>query len=229
MGTAGVVEQGSKFTWNFYDGLRTVLSFKGTAAQVYALTQTYIAVAGSNPTIDSLSFDAGRGIAALEVNLMDDGAILYELYPMEDRIAVEASDYYQILTPVLTADEIQVVFRQFAKGEPADAGWLAKQTSLFTELACGRTEVLVTRWALRETKRVSKRSTVAAAHATVDTVETPPATTAVNSIIGALPAGEWLRRGTVVRTVNSKRWELITEWWYATKWSSVHYGGTLVP
>jgi hypothetical protein len=235
MGSAAPVEQGSKYTWNFYDGLRTVLSFKGTAAQVNQLMQTYITVAGYNPSVDSLNFDAGRGLASLEVNLMDDGAILYELYPMEDRVAVEASDYYQTATgnpPVaaLSVNEIQAVLRRIQSGGTINTGaWNQKQQDLFTELACGRNEVLVTRWALRETKRVSQRSTVAATHNTVDRVDPPPSTSAINTLIGQLPTGEWLRRGTVVRTVNSRRWELITEWWWARAWSAAHYGGTLTP
>jgi hypothetical protein len=210
-------------SWDYFNGEVTETVIRGTRAAVATAYETYKAVAGFSPEYDSVSFDPGRGLAQLSIRQIQDGAPLYELQANELSNPIWLHSHFS----ALSAADILEVRMAFESGTEISTGD-AKQ-DLWEMLCKGTEEYLISSYVLRETKNVSKRSTVAASYSNVNRVEAPPDITAVNALIGGLPSGEWLKKAPVVRQVGSRRWQIVTEWWWAEKWSEILYGGTLTP
>jgi hypothetical protein len=105
----------------------------------------------------------------------------------------------------------------------------AAETVLYNFYAMGVQEYTLPGYVLRSVRNVSKRSTVAASYANVNTVQPPPNVANVNTLIGSLPTGEWLLKAPQVRQYGARRWQITQEWWWSPKWSALLYGGTGTP
>jgi hypothetical protein len=230
-GADAAVEQGSRIAWDYYGGEVAEEQFEGPSDKLKSLYDSYLAVAGSNPTIESVSFDARQGIGLMVVRRAYDGAIKYELLSNRIMRPVHQHSYFasaQGEVAAMTAAEVRAVYLAFDEGSEPGGDWTAKQKSLMEHLTWGVLEATVKQHVLRETRIITKRSLVKAAHDTALTVESPPNTSAVNSLIGgATLAGlEWLRGLTDVVQIGGKKWAIVTEWESALQWSTQLYGGT---
>lgn len=231
LGGTGAVQQGSKLHWDQTTGESQVLTFKGFMTEIYNLYGLYKTVAGSNPTYDSIDLDQGRGLATLNVSVVADGTITYELFDNKVQKRLEEHPYFATTSVVLTADQIRKAYANHDNGlSAAEAGYTTgKILEFYNHLGAGVEYYMESAYVLRETKNVSKRSLVSASFTNCNRVDTPPSTSVVNSLIGSLPDGEWLKQTPNVRTFGKKRWQITTEWWWATKWSKIMYGGTWEP
>lgn len=229
LGTTAATEQGRRKVYTFFDGEREERVFMGPTDAVETLYNLYKTVAGYNPDYDVVEFDPGRGKGTLRISKVEDGEAVYELYPNEILKPIALHKYFAITATAVTADEMATINQNIPLATPAaSTGLTGKALTLYKYMLWGMEEYLETGYVLRETKNVSKRSTVAASYTGVNTVVTPPSTSAVNSLIGTLPSGEWLKKAPVVRMIGKRRWQIVTEWWWAEKWAAI-YGGSWTP
>jgi hypothetical protein len=230
IGTTVPVQQGNRLHWDYAGGEVTEQRWEGVQAGIDNLYTFYKAYAGYMPTLDSLDLDQGRGKAILIARSVGNGEVNYELYGNDIYKSVETAKYFAIDAPVLTASQIMAV-RQAITDQKSEAatGFAGKQLELWKLQAQGTDQYYETSYVLRETKNASKRSTLTASFLNVNRVESPPDTSAVNTLIGALPTGEWIKKAPQVRLIGLKRWQITTEWWWANKWSAILYGGTGTP
>lgn len=229
IGSTGAIQQSIAKQWAYSPGETSQTVYKGVYAAVSNLYEQYKAVAGYNPTYDQLSLLYNRGTGTLTVSTVQDGTAQYELIGNELSNPIWSHPYFLTSdTPSarLTADQIREVRRSWETGTETTCPFTDKQKTLYDMMSAGTIEYLVSSYVLRETKIVSKRSTVQASYVGVNTVVTPPSTSSVNSLIGALPTGEWLKKTPQVRMAGARRWMIETEWWWAVKWSAILYGGT---
>ena len=225
IGTPSAVPQGDKRQWSYQDGESLTLTWRGRNVEIAALYQLLQAVAGSNPSYDSLDMDLGRGAGTLTARMVDDSAAVYELYSNEEQVPIQQAPYYDSLTRAEVADVTDA--RRKGAIAAVDA-WSDLQDSLFFSLCNGNHYYIRSVYVLRETKTVSKRSTLSASYSNVNRREDPPDTSAVNTLIGPLPEGEWLKKSPNVQRLGKRKWTITQEWWWAPKWH-VMYGGTYDP
>lgn len=216
------VEQASKLRWGYVDGESQQNEWVGPASDLLTLYNNYKALAGSTPQLDALELDL-RMPARLVATFAENGNTMYELMANDVNKPIYQNSYFDDLT---AAQKIAV---RIAVDEGTTITTPAKAVSLWTFLASGVEEYLETQYVLRETKRVSLRSEVRASYTNVNRVDEPPSYATNTPMISSVPSGEWLKRPPIVRNIGQRRWEVITEWWWANKWSAILYGGTGSP
>jgi hypothetical protein len=219
-------------TWNYSSGEVTRYVSRGPRAKGFEQYQLYKTVNAFKPVYDSIEYDPGRGISTVIATVVEDAETVYEMLADKLMKPIEQSDYYALEETPLTGQQIDDVIVAFKFGtKPPLTFWVAKQNELFTDLSYGITEIEMTRFVLRETKTVSKRSTVKADYANCNRVCELPDTSAVNSLMNMvdIPTGEWKKDTPQTRTFGSKKWQITTEWQWALAWSKRHYGGTWDP
>lgn len=234
-------EQGKRKSWSYFSGEVVERTWKGTRTLVDGIYENV--KVGNDPDgnpytsqiPDAASIDEGRGLATLNVQYAEDGEAVYELMANEIAVPVHAAPYFTSATAI-TADEVNQAYDAWdQKLSVADAralhGWSAgsKPDVLFKLLSLGTESFYYSTYVLRETKNVSRTADVSASYANVNRVTSPPSYSSVNALIGNVPSGQWLKKAPIVRQVAAVRWQIITEWWWDTSWSSVLYGGSRVP
>lgn len=229
IGTSNPVQQSVVKRWAYTTGETQTTTYRGVYAGVASLYDQFKAVAGYAPSIDSLDITYQRGQGVLTVNQVQDGEIMYELLGNEVNVPVWHHPYFAALSGV-NVDEVR---RTFERGEVLGVNPYVPAAepyhTLYEMLAYGYETYLRSAYVLRSSQIVSKRSTVQAAYTGVNTVQAPPDTQNVNSLIGALPPGEWLYKTPQVRMYGAKKWQMQREWWWAEGWSTILYGGTKSP
>lgn len=244
IGNTGAIQQRVGTDWTYNTGQSTQRVFKGVYAAVETLFNSYKAVAGFTPSIDSLQLNYERGLGTLTVSLVEDGPVQYELTSNQVTYPIETHPYFATTSPLTSAEvhAVQTAIKlginqnpyQTVNGTPLAApfdgsAFTAKQQKLYDFFSRGVEYYYSSAYVLRSTQIVSKRSTVTASFTGVNTVVTPPDTQAVNTLIGALPSGEWLKQSPNVRMYGNQKWQIVQEWWWAPKWSTILYSGTGSP
>jgi hypothetical protein len=250
IGSTSAIEQGKKKQFQRGGGESEVWSYRGPKAAVTALYDAFKQAALIDPTIAVLDMDEGRGLATLTVNKATEQALLgvtsnngittvYELIPNEFSKRPELAPYFQDTTSgVITNDQIRAAYNAHADQSLNDEAALTsryslagKSLTLFQILESGVEEYLESAYVLRETKVVSGRNAVQANFSNINRVDNPPSNAAVNTLIGSLNerGGEWLKKAPSIRQITKTKWSVVTEWWWAYKWSQTLYGGTLSP
>lgn len=208
--------------WGYFDGEVSEFRVTGPTAAVDAFYQTAVSVAGSSPTYDSIEFDPGVGVGRMLLRRIVDGAVCFELWGNSVMEPIAENKYFA----ALTADQVAKCFDSLARGlTETKAGFAGVQKTLYRHLLHGVTELPNSAYVLRSTQITSKRGTLTASYVDVNRVVVPPNTSTANAIIGALPAGEWLKQAPLVTQARAKSWRITQEWWWAEKWS-VALGGT---
>jgi len=220
----------AKLNWAFTTGERQEVEIKGTETAVKAIYDNLKLVAGSQPTYDTMEYDPGRGVARLKLSKVVDNSesqpgvdeAEYEFFPVEYSKRPQHHSHFASLT----TDQVSAVLK--AAENPnineTSSGFTALSLELFRHLRYGVDDLTESGYALRETKIVSRRTTLQASYDNVNRVVDPPDISAINAIIGVLPGGEWLKKAPTVTRVG-RRWRITQEWWLAERWS-VAYGGT---
>jgi len=236
-GVTGAVEQGKKYSWTPSTGEILTQTFRGVATNVKTLYDTYKAAGMSNPDYDSMNLDMGRGNALLIITKAGDATnAVYELLSNDITRPIWTAPYFVEEVPVLTATQISQVMAAYhhiqymteTTPTPDPSTFTGKQLELYRAMEHGIQEYNCSSYVLRETKLVTWRSQVSASFDNVNAVDTPPNTAAVNTLIGPLPDGQWLKRAPNVVQVGRRRWQIVTEWWWARKWlMNVYPGGLL--
>jgi len=227
IGSTAAVAQGTKRNWTFATGETSTHEWRGKASSVYSMYLLKKAQGNIIGDTDSLDYDPGRGCARLVQRIVADGPVIYELY---------TNDLYKDIRThatfaALTAAQRKDVYAAYDSGAGvgASASWTSTMTDLYTFLTLGTEQYLLAQYVLRSTQTVSLRSSVRASYTGVNTVQEPPNTPAANVIIGNLPAGEWLKKGPMVRQYGARKWQIIQEFWHATTWSTILCAGTGTP
>jgi len=244
LGTNAAVEQGKKKRYQRGGSEDLLWTYRGPTAAVNTLYEAFKASALIDPRLAVLDLDEGRGLATLTVVYADDQATLgvstengitkiYEFIPNEFSKRPELAPYFEDITN----DQIVQAYNAYRAGATdaqataapynlADYGYV-----LYKLLITGTEEYQQSAYVLRESKVVSGKNAVQTEFANVNRVETPPTAASSNNLIGAISAlgGEWLKKAPAIRQISKTKWSVVTEWWWADKWSAVLYGGTLVP
>lgn len=223
---SGNVRQGTPKSWAYTEGETEIQTYRGDKITMQSLYETLKSVAGFNPTWDGVSFDPGKGVATVSVKLVGDGATLYELSANEISASIATHKYFDSLTDDQVTD-VYLAAQTYDKS--MYAGFSSIQKKLYARLIRGIEEYPTSQYVLRETKTVSKRSTVQASFINDNVVDTPPNTSTVNTLIGSLPTGEWIKKSPIVRQIGSRKFQIITEWWWTRLADAILYGGTYLP
>lgn len=245
IGSTSAVEQGKKKQFVRGGAESELWSYRGPKAAVAALYEAFKSAALIDPTIAVIDYDEGRGLSTLTVNKATEQALLgvsnsngittvYELIPNEFSKRPELAPYFQGETPI-TNDQIRAAYNAHLDQTVNDEATLITRYSLaslsldlFRLLEKGVEEYLESAYVLRETKVVSGRNAVRANFDNINRVDTPPENAATNTLIGNLNerGGEWLKKAPSIRQITKTKWSVVTEWWWAWKWSAKLYGGT---
>lgn len=106
------------------------------------------------------------------------------------------------------------------------ANWTNGMKELRYHMLHGQESYYETAFILRRTRYAVRTSAIEASFEGINTVvAAPDFDTPMDSLIAALPAGEWLYRPPQADTDGKGRWRITQEWQWAEKWSKV-YGGT---
>ena len=117
------------------------------------------------------------------------------------------------------------------KGHAADpfewSNWTTIMKELRYHMTRGVTSFYETGFILRRSMHGVKTSVVQATFTGINYVATndPGFTSAMDSLLGALPSGEWLYKPPQADHLGKGRWRITQEWHYAEKWS-IMYGGS---
>ena len=247
LGSTAATEQGKRKRWQRGGSEDQLWTYRGPTAAVESLYEAFKASALVDPKIAVLDYDAGRGLGSLTVAYADDQAALgvsnangittlYELIPNEFSKRPELAPYFQG-NPSITIDEIINAYKAYNAGasttdaEGPQHNLAEFSLDLFKILSSGVEEYLESAYVLRETKVVSGKNAVRANFSDINRVSTPPSNAAANTLIGDLSdrQGEWLKKAPAVRQISRTKWSVVTEWWWAWKWSATLYGGSLAP
>lgn len=226
IGSTAATYQGYRKRWNYGGAETEEGAYEGPVAAAEALYALLKTVAGYNPDYDGVEIEAVNGVGKVGYAKVTDGDSVYEMWPNLFYKPIYQHTYF---TADLTATQIAAVRSMFEQAEltdPAASGFAGKQLELYAALCHGDEESPEAGYVLRVTQEVSKRSTVQASYVGVNTVVSPPDTSAANSLIGALPTGEWLKQPPIVRMIGRRKWQIAQEYWWALLWH-VRYGGTL--
>jgi hypothetical protein len=120
--------------------------------------------------------------------------------------------------------------RQIPEADPMydqlTSGWPPACYTLYGHLVNGQDSYIDTMYELRETYRVTSARSLRKASSDPNKVVTLPALgQTLRSLIDSLPAGEWLKKPTVVLSVGRNFWDVKTVYHLMPKWSVI-YGGT---
>jgi hypothetical protein len=240
------VVQGGELAWSFGGGENQSRTWKGTYDALYAEYQTQKTVTGLTPTWDTLTLSWMNGKATLVANAVasssaigemqpSDGATYYELLRNEFRSPIWTHPYFSITSvadgTALTAAEIAAVKLAWDDGTVLTVGGsvTAKMVKLQAYMLTGVPDVPMTGWILRESKQVALRSNKNIVSSGINTVQSPPDTSAANKLIGQVPTGgEWLYKGGDVSGSKRGRWKITSEWWWWYQWPAI-LGGSFDP
>lgn len=244
IGSNGSIYQKTDKSWSYPAGEGVQEVYRGIYAQVKSAYDAYKAVAGYTPSIDQLSLTYDKGIGTLTVSYVEDGPVQYELVANQFTEPVENHSGFNALSAA-EKNAVRIAYelgggqvnpiRYVGKSDtvqayPFDGSAMnATAAKLYAMLNNGQTTYQRSAYVLRSTQVVSKRSQVKAAYTNVNAVEAPPDTSSVNTLIGSLPSGEWLKQAPTVRMYGNRKWQIAQEWWWAPAWSALLYGGTATP
>jgi len=222
--TATPYTQKEVYDWTQETGeVRSVIQ-EGQASAVaanYALARS--AAALGNDTA-SISYETARGRGILTVRYARSGVLtIEELYGVDVIKDVLTASYFDSLSDA----EVAVVRKAYVDGPlPPDAGWSAMQLTLYQHFLHGAESFYETGFVLRVSKQGVRTSALGASYANLnEVVATPTLSSAMETLVDALPAGEWLKKPPNVLNLGKGRWKVDQEYHWADRWSVV-YGGT---
>lgn len=240
-GSTEATPQGTRKRWQQGGGESQLFTWNGPTAAIESLYNGFVAAAAIDPTYVVMDYDPGKGLGTLTIQKTDPEVVIgtstengittiYELLSNEFLKPIHTHPYFSEDSPVLTAAQINAVYAAY-DSRSESTSFTGKQGELFDLLSKGTEEYFVNGYVLRESKMVNGRNAVRANFTDVNRVSTPPTTASANTLIGDLADryGEWLKKPPVVRQITKAKWHIETEWWWASKWSAILYGGTGSP
>lgn len=233
IGQNAAIKQGTDKTWNPVDGEIQTVRYRGVSLAVANLYDAYKLQGNFLSTYDNIDYRQDRGVGELVLQTSVDGDTFYELLSNEITRAIWSAPYFTETATVLTAaqfDEVMSTYNHYENNADGSAVKLpsdfsGKQAELYKMMEAGIHEYYETAYVIRETKTVSRRSGVTASFTKVNEVDSSPPK---GGMVNALPDGEWLKRAPNVVQFGPRRWRIVTEWWWATKWlANIYPGGSL--
>jgi len=220
----------------------------GAKEDVDSLYNTYTAVASGGGGIASISMRKDKGRGSLIVSFGPTSAegdglsgiqTIEELYsidilkdirtaPYFDDLADEAIAFVgRVAEDRLTQVEIDAIVEDEGLSSSLEYGsWLPLMDQLYYHIIHGVDSYYETAFILRRSKSGVRSSFIRGGFTDINRVVTAPTLSVqMNSLIAALPAGEWLKKPTSAEYLGKGRWRVDEEWQWAVKWSVV-YGGT---
>lgn len=241
LGSTEATPQSTKTRWQQGGGESKLLTWRGPTDAIAALYNGFVSAAAIDPTFVVMDYDPGRGLGTLTVQKADPETVIgtsvengittvYELFSNEFLKPIHTHPYFSEEATILTASQINEVYAAY-ESRSTTSSFTGKQGELFDLLSKGTEDYFVNGYVIRESKIVNGRNAVRANFADINRVSTPPTGASANTLIGDLSEryGEWLKKPPVVRQISKSRWHIETEWWWASKWSAILYGGTGSP
>jgi hypothetical protein len=236
LGSTEATPQGTKYRWQQGGGESKLYTWRGPTAAIAAIYDGFKNAALIDPTFVVMDYDEGKGLGTLTIQKADAESVigtsvengvtkLYEMFANEYLKPVHQNAWFTG-DGGLTVDQIVEVYKAFDAQQTGVSFSNDLQTDLYDLLCKGTADYFESGYVIRESKIVNGRNAVRANFTLVNKVSAPPDNAAANTLIGSLPAGEWLKKSPIVRQITKTRWHIETEWWWAEKWSAVLYGGT---
>ena len=218
------------------DGERAVYVYEGTNDEISALYATALKSMGS--VYEGVSYQPQKGSspATLTLTGIADGSkaalatavTTYELIPQEVLVPVHLHSAFNALTAADCADCYNRAEDTTVTTTPA--GWSTAKAGLYSLLLQRTMQVAEVSYVLRRTKLCNSIGSTAASYTNVGKVDAPPSP---GGLLGSLPSGEWLKKAPAVRQIGmlpwQNRWQVVDEWQWAKKWSTILYAGTGTP
>jgi len=232
LGSSDAVAGNPIKTWTREAGEKIEQVWIGTSAAVETVYNTAKAQNAGDTPWDSLVFDYGKGVGVLRglrTPAADEAAGTpnadYELVPNEFNKPLELNSYFSSVS----AGDILTLRKAFdAAVDPSEIGFAdsTKQYELYVAWCEGNEEYPESGYVLRKTITTSNRSSVRASYTSVNKVLTDAAMKAESgyanfkTLIGFIPAGEWLKKSPSVVKVGANKYRLSQEYWWAEAWGA---------
>lgn len=231
----------SRKSWVYEAGERREDTWAGDRASLeakYEALKVQAQVPGENIGELELANTNGRATLVCRYGRTSDVSgsditIIEELYAVDVLVDIRRAPYWDAMSD----DEMAVVNQAFenqwtedeidANSEiPWTTSWTDLMKNLRYHLVHGVDTYFETGFVLRRSSHGVRTSQIKGSFANInDVVSTPDFTTPMDSLIAAMPTGEWLKKPIECEHLGRGRWRVTEEYHWAEKWSVV-YGGT---
>lgn len=250
LGESELIQLPDERAWDEQNGVQTRRRFVGTAEKVRAKFNELSALGYSSGAdgIDE-SFNGKKGELIIRVNDDsggDSGGNTEELNAVWELFASDTPEPIQNHRDfdAITSARKSEIMKLIRKGDPLGTGATVAEKKLYAYLASGVKDFLHFTLTLRKTTTVSRRTTITASYAGINTIVAqtaeelnsvinPPtmiigALTSLPKIGGDAGAWEWLKKGTQTRQIGRGKFQIVYEWQGYTRAADI-YGGSWVP
>ena len=211
------------------------LTFNGPVSQLETKEAEYLAETGITGEVASMELRHRAGQGSLRVNFRrvwlsidPENQSVQELNAFDVVRPIYLAPYFSTMTnaqilAVRSAFENQLTGVEFSD---ASASWTTLQDRLYGHLTHGAESYLETAYELMITWRTTSTAQLNIASSNPNEVVTRPALSGpLDRMIDELPAGEWLKKPTVVQSEGRGQFMVRTSYQWAKEWSVV-YGGS---
>lgn len=241
LGVDGMSRVGRRRSWSKNSGLGFTEIFEGPVDKAKIFYESFI----NGPDLDEVTFSQVKGKGVVELFQSDndpEAAIsttgidneFWQIQPQDLWKSVRAHQTFNINALQDDLEAARLFYETAgAEGTKPTAG--APKT-YFDLLLRGVEEYARSVPVLQQTIRVSKRTTIEASWDGVDRAHvigaapgpTPP--TSILGVINNMPEADdtkkqWLKRAPQVMEESDARFQIITHWWFARRWSETLYEG----
>jgi len=236
VGSTTETEQRIKKSWTPENGPSEVYTWKGPRAPLEVLYNEW-AIESSGASNVDLDGAAGAGTLTVTVpfavGVGEEGlADKWEILPrvLQIPLAEARSKAGALLFDIGYTPVADRAVELNADPDPNNwAGAGANEEAYLTLRRRGVTHVPAYAWVARRTIAAGRTSDVEASYTDVGCVDAAMPGLLPSGLVGSPPTGEWLKQPPTVRTASRSRYDIVSEWWWAVKWSTILYGGTGVP
>jgi len=211
-------------------GQSTVTVFSGPLDELTTLEAHYTSIGGITSTV--LAHSRGRGTLTVTTEReslgleQDDEGAVQELAQIAVSRDIKTAPYFETLTDEQVSDVLRYIENGVDETGITYASFIDLQKSLYGHLLRGQKTYLHTAYELRRTWVTTSTKELRVASDNPNRVVTLPRLSGViKKLVKSLPAGEWLKKPTVVQSAGLRGWSVSVSYLWSEKWSVV-YGGS---
>lgn len=216
----------------------------GTILECRGKLATMIANSATTDPIEAMTLDEKAGMAQLMIRraaAATDAQYIPEAPPVYTMMSQKLSspiESHRYFAPLIDGtSKIQDVWNAFEMGQGYDASWTDEQKRLFDFYCIGTHEYFQFTYTFTETRTVNRTSLQLMDHSNVGRCDSAIAVAKIAqaiTVLGTVPACDWLKNPPEVRTHGAHLYDLVTQWdgiptANGGGWSKILHGGSAVP
>ena len=237
-----VTQTGRRRGWTKAQGRSFTDTFRGKKETLEDFYESKV----DDDSIDGVQFINDSGRVSVEVTTQDESPTgggestqvlneFWEIIPQDMWKNIRA---HQTFNKDDEQGNMELARQNFENGKPPLIAGLVANAEIYQKLLLhGQEEYVRTAVILQNTVRLGPRSALSGNWEGVDKAlrfdNDPGSPDPPSAIIGTLDdmpefddtKKQWLKRAPIVREVQRRRFEIITQWWFARRWSESLYGG----